>query len=168
VGPQTDADRRDFRPLPDGQHAGYRRDGAELRRRRATSLAATCLAYERGRSGERYILGGENLDAADAVGARGRVAGRRPPRFTVPGWLPLGVAWVERNYSRSGWGSSPKLSVDGVRMSRESMYYDASKAKAQLGSPRADRCGHREAIEWFARNGYLGSHGGAARNGAPR
>jgi dihydroflavonol-4-reductase len=126
------------------------------------------LAYEHGRSGERYILGSENLALGTLLERVGRVAGRRAPSFTVPGWLPLGVAWVEETILARA-GRAPKLSVDSVRMSRESMYYDASKAKAQLGfAPAPIDAAIGEAVKWFEQNGYLGSHGGAARNAAPR
>jgi dihydroflavonol-4-reductase len=90
------------------------------------------LAFERGRSGERYILGGEDLSLR-----------------------PLGVAWLgETVLARLGF--EPKIPIDGVRMSKEAMYYDASKARDQLGySAGPIDAAIREAIRWFAENGYL-------------
>jgi dihydroflavonol-4-reductase len=113
------------------------------------------LAYERGRPGERYILGGENLSLLELLRRIGAASGRRPPRVTLPLWLPLGVAWLgETFFSRLGF--EPKIPIDGVRMSRQAMYYDASKAKRDLGYEAAPLDNAiREAIEWFARNGYL-------------
>jgi dihydroflavonol-4-reductase len=113
------------------------------------------LAYERGKTGERYILGGENLTLRELLRRIGAASGRRPPRITLPLWLPLGVAWLgETFFSRLGF--EPEIPFDGVRMSRQAMYYDASKAKRDLGYEAGPLDGAiREAIEWFARNGYL-------------
>jgi len=113
------------------------------------------LAYERGRSGERYILGGENLSLRELLRRVGQAVGRRPPRLSIPVWLPLGIAWLEETlFARAGY--EPKIPFDGVRMSRESMFYDASKAKDQLGyTPGPLDAAIREAIRWFAENGYL-------------
>jgi len=113
------------------------------------------LAYERGRSGERYILGGENLPLRTLLDRVGAEAGRRAPRLSVPLWLPLVAAWVdEKILSRAG--RAPKIPIDGVRMSGESMYYDTSKAKRQLGyAPGPLDEAIRAAIRWFADNGYL-------------
>jgi len=113
------------------------------------------LAYERGRSGERYILGGENLSLRDLLRRVGEAVGRRAPALAVPLWLPLGVAWLEETlFARVGY--DPKIPIDGVLMSKESMFYDASKAKDQLGfDPGPLDAAIREAIRWFAENGYL-------------
>lgn len=114
------------------------------------------LAYERGRSGERYILGNENLTLGALLQRVSDQTGRRAPRLTVPQWLPLGAAWFdERILARMG--RVPKLSIDSVRMSQESMFYDASKAKDQLGfAPQPIDDAIRAAVDWFARNGYFG------------
>lgn len=113
------------------------------------------LAYERGVAGERYILGGENLSLLELLRRVGAEAGRRPPRWRVPLWLPLGVAWVEETlWARLGF--EPSVPIDGVLMSREAMYYDVSKARSQLGFEAGPlEVPIREAIRWFAENGYL-------------
>jgi dihydroflavonol-4-reductase len=113
------------------------------------------LAFERGRSGERYILGGENLSLRDLLERVGAIAGLPAPRFTVPLWLPLSVAWVDETVL-GRLGFQPKIPIDGVRMSRESMYYDASKAERELGfAPAPIEAAIRTAVRWFADNGYL-------------
>ncbi len=125
-------------------------------------------AYERGRSGERYILGCENLPLGALLERVGARVGRRAPTLTVPNWLPLGVAWVEETILARA-GRAPKISIDSVRMSQESMYYDASKARLQLGfAPAPIDAAIDTAIEWFAQHGYLDSPGSAARVAAPR
>lgn len=113
------------------------------------------LAYERGRTGERYILGGENLSLRELLRRIGAASGKRPPRIAVPLWLPLTVAWLgETFFSRMGF--EPEIPVEGVRMSRQLMYYDASKARRELGYAAGPLdAAIREAIAWFAGNGYL-------------
>jgi dihydroflavonol-4-reductase len=113
------------------------------------------LAFERGRSGERYILGGEDLSLLALLKRVAQATGRRPPRLTVPLWLPLGVAWLgETVFSRLGF--EPKIPIDGVLMSKEAMYYDASKARDQLGySAGPIDAAILQAIRWFAEHGYL-------------
>ncbi len=113
------------------------------------------LAYERGRPGERYILGGENLTLRNLLERAGAVAGRRAPRWSIPRWIPLCAAWIDEGLL-ARLGRRPNLSVDSVKMSGESMYYDASKAKRELGyAPRPVDEAIREAIRWFADNGYF-------------
>jgi dihydroflavonol-4-reductase len=113
------------------------------------------LAFEGGQSGERYILGGEDLTLRALLERIALATGRRAPRFSVPLWLPLGVAWLgETVFSRLGF--EPKIPVDGVLMSKEAMYYDTSKARDQLGYAAGPiDAAIREAIRWFAENGYL-------------
>jgi len=114
------------------------------------------LAYDKGRSGERYILGSENLPLRallERVGAH--AGGMRPPRISLPLWIPLAAAWIDETILARP-GRPVKIPIDGVRMSRESMYYDVSKAKAQLGfAPAPIEGAIDDAIRWFADHGYL-------------
>jgi len=113
------------------------------------------LAYETGKSGERYILGSENLSLRALLERVGSAAGRRVPRLSLPRWIPLGVAWLDENLL-ARLGFEPSVPVDGVRMSKDAMYYDSSKAKNELGyAPGPIDGAIRAAIEWFAANGYL-------------
>ncbi len=113
------------------------------------------LAFEHGKRGERYILGGENLSLRRLLERVGALAGRRPPRLALPRWLPLGIAWLDENIL-SRLGFEPSIPIDGVRMSKDAMYYDSSKAKAELGyGPGPIDGAIRAAIEWFTANGYL-------------
>jgi len=111
-------------------------------------------AYDRGRSGERYILGCENLALKTLLQRVGAIVGRPAPSISVPIWLPLAMAWTEETLL-SRLGRKPSVPIDGVRMSGESMYYDASKASRELGfAPRPIDGAIRAAIRWFADNGY--------------
>jgi len=113
------------------------------------------LAYERGRSGERYILGGENLTLRTLLERIAAIAGKPPPRIRLPHWLPLGAAFVEERVLAPLAGRSPTLAVDGVRMSREIMYYDDAKAMRELGYAHSSLDeAIRSAVDWFAVNGY--------------
>jgi dihydroflavonol-4-reductase len=113
------------------------------------------LAYERGQGGQRYILGGENLPLRTLLGWVGAEVGRDAPRWAVPPWLPYGLAWFDETIL-SKTGRTPKIPIDGVKMSMQSMYYDASKARKELGYlPGPIGGAIRAAIRWFADNGYL-------------
>ena len=113
------------------------------------------LAYERGTSGERYILGGENLPLRTLLQRVGALSGRRAPRYSLPLWLPLAAAWVDE-YVLPRFGGHPTIPIDGVKMSQESMYYDTSKAQSKLGyAPGPIDGAIRTAIAWFTDNGYL-------------
>jgi dihydroflavonol-4-reductase len=111
-------------------------------------------AYERGKTGERYILGDENLTLRAFLARAAAIARVRAPRFAVPHWLPLAAAWIDESASPL-FGRAPSLAVDSVRMSREAMYYDARKARAELGYATTGLDGAIErAVAWFVQNGY--------------
>ncbi len=113
------------------------------------------LAYERGRSGDRYILGGENLALRTLLQQVGDQCGMSAPRFPLPLWLPLAAAWIDETVMPLV-GRQPSIPLDGVKMSRECMYYDTSKAIIELGYRPAMLEGAIDrAIRWFADNGYL-------------
>jgi dihydroflavonol-4-reductase len=119
------------------------------------------LAYDKGRSGERYILGGENLALKTLLQRVGAIVGRPAPSIAVPLWLPLAVAWTEERVL-ARFGRAPTVPIDGVKMSGESMYYDASKARRELGFEPGPIDGAIEAaIRWFADNGYTSRPNGS-------
>jgi len=113
------------------------------------------LAFERGRRGERYILGGENLELRSLLERVGALTGQAAPRYVLPLWVPLAAAWIDETVLPR-FGRRPSIPIDGVRMSREFMYYDSSKATIEFGYRPAPLDGAiRAAIRWFADNGYL-------------
>jgi dihydroflavonol-4-reductase len=113
------------------------------------------LAYERGIAGRRYILGNENLSLRALLARVGSLAGRAAPSLSVPVWLPLGLAWIDETIL-GRLGFEPKIPLDGVRMSREAMYYDASRARTELGfDPQPIDGAIGAAVRWFTDNGYL-------------
>ena len=114
------------------------------------------LAGERGRVGERYILGGENMSLADILALVARLSGRRPPALKVPYAVILPVAVGAEALARLT-GREPFVTLDGARMSKKRMYFSSAKAVAQLGyaaRPAAEAVA--DAVGWFRVNGYLG------------
>lgn len=112
------------------------------------------LAAERGRMGEKYILGNQNLSLQEIFEILGRIAGLPAPRFRIPYPLAwLGAATME------GWarvaGGEPRVPLTAVRMARKRMYFDASKAVRELELPQtAVEEALREAVEWFVARGH--------------
>ncbi len=107
------------------------------------------LALNKGKSGERYILGNQNLTLKAILDQLGLITGMRAPQQTVPVWLPLTVAWIDE-YLLAPLGKPPSVPLDGVRMSQQLMYYDASKAVKELGLPQSDLTkALKDAVDWF-------------------
>jgi dihydroflavonol-4-reductase len=111
------------------------------------------LALHKGRSGERYILGHQNLSLKTILDQLATITGLPAPQRAVPLWLPLMVAGVEE-YVLSpllgGLGYRPSVPVDGVRMSSHVMYYDAHKAVRELGLPQTPiEQALTAAVNWF-------------------
>jgi len=112
-------------------------------------------AAERGRVGERYILGGENMTLAEILAEISEVVGRRPPRLRVPHSVLFPVA-IGAELAARVTGRDPFVTLDGVRMSRKKMYFSSEKASRELGyAPRPAREAIADAVGWFKANGYL-------------
>lgn len=113
------------------------------------------LALERGRPGERYLLGGENVTLDQVWELLGLVCGRRVPRVRIPYGAALALAWADELRCRARPGARPAVPLEGVRMSRHLMHVDSAKAAAELGydggpvAPALER-----AVAWYRANGY--------------
>ncbi|MBI4588350.1 MAG: NAD-dependent epimerase/dehydratase family protein [Candidatus Rokubacteria bacterium] len=112
------------------------------------------LAAQRGRIGEKYILGNQNLSLQEIFEILGQIAGLPAPRFRIP--YPL--AWLGAT-TMEGWarvaGGEPRVPLTAVRMARKRMYFDASKAVRELGLPQtAVEDALRDAVEWFVARGH--------------
>jgi dihydroflavonol-4-reductase len=113
------------------------------------------LALERGRIGERYILGGENLTLQALLGLIADVAARRPPMLGLP-ITPLWPVAVAAEAVARLTGIVPPVTRDHLRMARKHMYFSSAKAIAELGyAPRPVRAGIVAALDWFRANGML-------------
>jgi dihydroflavonol-4-reductase len=107
------------------------------------------LAAERGRPGERYILGGTNLSLREIFVRIARIAGVEPPRIRLPHWLPIAFAAVDTALARAR-GGVPRVPLEGARMARQAMYFDAHKAVLELGLPvNPIEPALVRAVEWF-------------------
>lgn len=108
------------------------------------------LAYKRGRIGERYILGGENLSLRVILEEIARLAGRRPPRWRLPHGLILPIAHLCEAWAYITRGSEPRVTVTGVRLAKKRMFFSSDKARRELGyDPRPVREALRAAVDWF-------------------
>ncbi|MFP5212764.1 MAG: hopanoid-associated sugar epimerase [Acidobacteriota bacterium] len=112
------------------------------------------LALERGRIGEKYILGNRNLTLADILKELARIAGLDAPRIRLPYGPVLALAHLCEAVSRIT-RSEPMVPLEGVRMARHHMFFDSSKAVRELGLLQTPvETALSEAVEWFIQNGY--------------
>ncbi len=95
------------------------------------------LAAERGRVGERYILGGENLRLSHVLNILHDLTGLKMPRLRIPYFIALGVAAVSEMIADRITHKPPKASLTGVRVAGASMVFDCSKAVKELGLPQS-------------------------------
>lgn len=113
------------------------------------------LALERGRPGERYVLGGEDMSLREILTQVAALVGRAPPRIRLPHAAVLPIAWVAEGYSRLT-GRSTRITLEGVRMARKHMFFSSGKAVRELGYAwRPPREAFADAVRWFRDQGYL-------------
>ncbi len=107
------------------------------------------LAFERGRSGERYILGGEDMTLRQILAQIAELTGRAPPRIRLPFAAVLGIAYAAEGVAKLT-GRSGRVTLEGVRMSRKRMYFSSEKAVRELGYRwRPPIEAFRDAVRWF-------------------
>ena len=112
-------------------------------------------AYERGRIGERYVLGGTNMTLREILAGIAELTGGRPPRIRLPHNVVMPIAYAAEAVAKLT-GSEPVATRDSVRMAKKLMYYSSEKAKRELGfEPRPARAALSDAIAWFRTHGYL-------------
>jgi dihydroflavonol-4-reductase len=113
------------------------------------------LALEKGRIGQNYILGGEDVSLQIMLGDIARLAGRRSPRIKLPRGPLFALAYGAEFLARLT-GKDPFLTADALRMSRYRMYFSSAKARDELGyRARPYGKGLEDALAWFGANGYL-------------
>ncbi|MGK7932760.1 MAG: hopanoid-associated sugar epimerase [Microcystaceae cyanobacterium] len=109
------------------------------------------LALEKGKTGDRYILGHKNLTLKELLDKLAKITGLSAPKLKIPYVIPLMVAGIDE-FILSRFGKPPSVPFDGVRMSRQLMYYDVSKAVKELGLPQSSIDNALSvAVEWFNR-----------------
>jgi len=112
------------------------------------------LAAERGRVGQKYVLGHRDMALIDIFRALAAITGVRAPRFRVP----YAVAWLAAACMEGAarvTGGTPQVPLTAVRMARKRMYFSAAKAVRELGLPQTPvEDALRDAVDWFVERGY--------------
>jgi dihydroflavonol-4-reductase len=112
------------------------------------------LAYEHGKIGERYILGGENLGLGEILAIIAKIAKRPAPKIKLPREVIYPIAYAMQAVARVT-GRDPFVTVDGLRMSKKKMYFSSARAERELGyKARPAQEAIADAIAWFLANGY--------------
>lgn len=163
VNPSTPIGPRDVRPTPtgriiveaaSGRVPGFVDTGLNLVH--VDDVAQGHIAALRnGRIGERYILGGENVELSRMLAEIAAQVGRKAPRFRIPRQAVWPIALGAETMAR--WtGREPFINRDALRMSKHRMFFDDSKARRELGyTSRPYAEGLVDAIGWFKAAGYL-------------
>jgi dihydroflavonol-4-reductase len=165
VNPSTPIGPRDIKPTPTGRliveaAAGrmpaYVETGLNIAH--VDDVAeGHLLAFDKGRVGERYILGGENMPLKAILGVVAKAAGRRAPKLKIPHGIIMPIAYAAEAWARITGGGEPFATIDGVKMARKKMYFSHTKAARELGyAPRPARQALSDAVRWFKDHGYLG------------
>ena len=113
------------------------------------------LALDKGKIGENYILGGEDVSLEAMLANIAALSGRKAPTIKLPRGPLFPLAWGAEFVARLT-GKEPFLTADALRMSRYRMFFSSEKAKRELGyTARPYREGLADALGWFSQNGYL-------------
>jgi dihydroflavonol-4-reductase len=163
VNPSSPIGPRDVRPTPTGRIIIEAASGrmpafidTGLNLVHVDDVAAGHVAaLDRGRIGERYILGGKNVLFADMLADIARLVGRLPPTLKLPRRMIYPIAYAAELMAKAR-GVEPFVTLDGLRMARHHMFFDDSKARRELGyASRPYRDGLSDAIAWFRSHGAL-------------
>ncbi len=113
-------------------------------------------ALEKGRSGERYILGGENLTLKQILDKLAAITGLPSPRVRVPYVMALATGVVDEVVMGHIFRREPRATIDAVRMGRKKMFVSSAKAELELGWKTVPVDGAlKRAVDWFRANGYV-------------
>jgi dihydroflavonol-4-reductase len=117
--------------------------------------AGHLLAFHRGRIGQRYILGGEDMTLRQILEYIAQLVGRRPPRIRLPYAAVLPIAYVAEAIAKIT-GRRGRVTLEGVRMSRKHMFFSSAKATRELGYQwRPPAQAFDDAVRWFRLRGLL-------------
>lgn len=113
------------------------------------------LAAEKGRPGERYILGNQNMTLEQILRELSILTGLKAPKIKVPHALAMGAAHVSELISR--WNKKPPLvEKEAVILAKKRMFFSSEKAVRELGLPQGDaRIALRKAVAWYLKHGYV-------------
>ncbi|MFZ3215089.1 MAG: hopanoid-associated sugar epimerase [Candidatus Acidiferrales bacterium] len=125
--------------------------------------AGHLLAAEKGRIGERYILGARNMTLKQILDALSAITGRPAPRVRLPHAVALAAGYADELYSRIV-GREPQIPVEGVKMSRHKMFVASDKAQRELGyNPAKVEAALERAVRWYQANSYIPNRAGGKR-----
>jgi dihydroflavonol-4-reductase len=164
VNPTTPIGERDIKPTPTGRivldflkrkFPAYVETGLNLVD--ATECARGHVqALEKGRSGERYILGGENLTLKQILDRLATITGLKSPTVKLPYAFAFATGVVDEMVTGRLLGREPRVTIDAVRMGRKMMFVSSAKAERELGWRTVPVDGAlRRSVEWFRDNGYV-------------
>ncbi len=163
VNPSTPIGPRDVKPTPTGRiivEAAMGRMPAfldtGLNLVHVDDVAAGHLAaFDKGRIGERYILGGEDMSLAAMLALIAGEVGRKPPTVRLPRGPLFPLAYAAEAVA-SITGREPFITVDGLKMAKYRMFFSSAKARRELGySARPAAEAVRDAVQWFRQAGML-------------
>ncbi|MFO1115864.1 MAG: NAD-dependent epimerase/dehydratase family protein [Beijerinckiaceae bacterium] len=163
VNPSTPVGPRDIKPTPTGRIIVEAASGrmpafvdTGLNIVHVDDVAQGHLAaLERGRIGERYILGGDNVALSELLAEIARIVGRKPPGVRLPTGLLHPLAIGAEFFARLS-GREPFVTRDGLRMAKKYMFFTDAKARRELGyvsRPHLEALG--DAVDWFRGAGYI-------------
>jgi len=164
VNPTTPVGERDIKPTPTGRivldflkrkFPAYVETGLNLVD--ATECARGHVqALEKGRTGERYILGGENLTLKQILDRLAAITGLPSPTVKLPYIFALATGVVDEMVTGRLLGREPRATIDAVRMGRKMMFVSSAKAERELGWQTVPVDGAlRRSVDWFRGNGYV-------------
>jgi dihydroflavonol-4-reductase len=164
VNPTTPIGERDIKPTPTGRivvdflkrkFPAYVETGLNLVD--ATECAQGHIqALEKGRAGERYILGGENLTLKQIMDRLGAITGLKSPTVKLPYVFAFATGVVDEMVTGRLLGREPRATIDAVRMGRKMMFVSSAKAERELGWQTVPvDAALRRSVEWFRNNGYV-------------
>jgi len=163
VNPTTPVGEHDVKPTPTGRivvdflkhkFPAYVETGLNLVDVRECARGHI-LALDKGKSGERYILGGENLTLKQILDKLGAISGLPSPKVKLPYFVAYAAGAVDQTVSGRLLGREPRATIETVRMGKKKMWASSAKAERELGwkiVPADDAL--RRAVDWFRANGY--------------
>jgi dihydroflavonol-4-reductase len=164
VNPSTPVGENDIKPTPTGKvivdflnrrMPAYIQTGLNLVDVRDVARGHL-LAAERGKPGERYILGNQNVTLQAILEMLARITGMRAPKRQIPYSVAYAAASADTFLFGGLLRREPHIPLEGVKMARKHMYFDAAKSVRELGMPQSPiEDALARAVEWFKANGYV-------------
>jgi dihydroflavonol-4-reductase len=164
VNPTTPVGEQDVKPTPTGRIV------VDFLKRRFPAYVETGLnlvdvrecarghlaALEKGKPGERYILGGENLTLKQILDKLGRITGLASPKIKLPYFFAFATGVIDEAFTGRLLKREPRATVDTVRMGKKKMFASSDKAERELGWKIVPVEGAlQRAVSWFRSNGYV-------------